>query len=140
MKKNQEIIKEFIKKIKNDVISVVLFGSYAKNEHDENSDIDFIVIIKNDETRKKIEQIQLSFLLKYGVIISPIILTKRELKKNFKMEMPLFYGMLTGYVILFDKENFFKNNLMVFREQLKSSEMKFYYRDKEWLVSDLTRI
>lgn len=52
-----EIFTEIIKNLQNiDIKSVILFGSYAKNENTEESDIDLIVVLDSEEISKTYEQ------------------------------------------------------------------------------------
>lgn len=56
---------------------VVLYGSYARGDYDDESDIDLMVLL-NDETVdtyveiRKITDVETDFMLKYGLPISPL--------------------------------------------------------------------
>lgn len=68
--------KEELKKLYGDELSeLILFGSYARGDFNENSDIDFAVILKNPNTRGapnilKISEINAKLNLKYNELIS----------------------------------------------------------------------
>jgi predicted nucleotidyltransferase len=54
---------------------VILFGSYARGDYDEESDIDIVVLADiapedADDTRQKIRAITGSFLWDYGILVS----------------------------------------------------------------------
>ena len=49
---------------------IVLFGSYAKGEHKENSDVDILIIIKNLENERKITGLLYKELLNSNISIS----------------------------------------------------------------------
>lgn len=74
----QEVIDEFVRKLKEKfggrIESVIVFGSYARRESKEESDIDVLIIgdVKLDE----IIDITYPILLKYGVYISPIVMSR----------------------------------------------------------------
>ena len=70
---------------------VVLFGSVAKGSEKVNSDIDVFILVKDKQSKKKLEpQIEklsnLCFEI-YGNRLAPYILTKQEMKrkKNLKV-------------------------------------------------------
>jgi len=69
-----EFIRELKEKYKNNIDEIIIFGSYARGEAKEDSDIDILIIgdVKLDE----VIDISFPILLKYGVYISPIIMSK----------------------------------------------------------------
>lgn len=102
----KNLLNEFVEKISNtDLISVIVFGSYAKREERKESDIDILCI-----TRKKyaIEKIALSLVHKYNKKITPIIVPARDFP-NMKKDNPVFYKDLTeSGIILYGIESFYK--------------------------------
>ena len=81
-----------LKKMRRSAVKrVVLFGSVAKKQEQHDSDIDIFILLRNKQSRKKIELVleELSkvCLEKYGNRLSPYILTEREMsgKKNLKI-------------------------------------------------------
>lgn len=69
-----EFIRELKEKYKNKIDEIIIFGSYARGEAKEDSDIDILIIgdVKLDE----VIDISFPILLKCGVYISPIIMSK----------------------------------------------------------------
>ncbi len=71
---------------------VVLFGSYARGDYDEESDIDLMVIL-NDETVDtiaevfRLAEITSDFILKYGYAISPLPVTNGKYRSSV---MPVY--------------------------------------------------
>ncbi|AQG81654.1 nucleotidyltransferase domain-containing protein [Spirosoma montaniterrae] len=68
---------------------LVLFGSYARGDQNEESDVDFAVVLKNPETRSTDEVIRLvpvstALSLKYRCIVS--VLPVSEQKLNTSMQ------------------------------------------------------
>lgn len=66
---------------------IILFGSYAKGEENENSDIDFLIILKdkNISVFNEIEKINnqvYSIILQTGKIISFIPTTEEKFEKS----------------------------------------------------------
>lgn len=112
-----EILKE---KWKEELISVVLFGSYASGKEREDSDIDILIIKKNlpksrlkrrDEIYKIYKEISKNLREK----ISTIILDEEEAK----ITKPFYLDMTLHCEILFDKNNFFRNIIEKLKEKLQ---------------------
>ena len=67
---------------------VVLYGSCAWDDHDDESNID-LMILQNDETVntyaeiRKIVTIETEFLLKYGLAISPLPVSYTKYKGSY---------------------------------------------------------
>lgn len=68
-----------------ELAEVILFGSYARGDYSEESDVDFAVILRNPNTRTAEEIIKTSVIgsrlsLKYGIMLSslPVSLHKKE--------------------------------------------------------------
>jgi predicted nucleotidyltransferase len=68
-----------------DLAEVILFGSYARGDQHEESDVDFAVVFRNEDIRPtaqlfKTAPIASDLSLKYGLMVStlPISLEKKE--------------------------------------------------------------
>jgi predicted nucleotidyltransferase len=101
------LIQEIKNILKNNLVSIILFGSYAKGDFTVNSDIDILVIIEDTEVDyrerindflDKIDGLTLPFL------VSPIILTKKEAEVFHS----LYLDILDAHNIAVDKGNYFK--------------------------------
>ena len=72
------IVKELTQKIREKfgdrIEQVILFGSYARGDEEEESDLDVLII--GDVKLGEIIEVTYSLSLKHGVYISPIIMTK----------------------------------------------------------------
>ncbi|AMM53809.1 nucleotidyltransferase domain-containing protein [Pyrococcus kukulkanii] len=84
MEKKALALREFIKRVEDkfggSIESIVLFGSYARGDYSEDSDID--VLIVGDVDFYEIMEIVTDILLEYGELISPILLGPEELRKR----------------------------------------------------------
>jgi uncharacterized protein len=138
-------IKEFVEackeKFKENLVSIVLFGSYARGNFKETSDVDLLVIVKDLpesvwERDKMIEEILWKILLEKHIKISPILVEPEEIKMHAKWPNPLFYGIILGYSILFDKE-FFESIIGIVRERIKKKDPIYIEGDKEWRLMKL---
>ena len=91
----QEAIEEFKellnKKYPKDIESVKLFGSKARGDFHEESDIDLMVVLKGaDENEKdKITDAAYDLLLKYEVDISPRVYSSKEF--NYLNNIPTVF-------------------------------------------------
>lgn len=86
------------------VQKIILFGSYARKDFNEESDVDIIVIVTDtdiEKYRKLRTKIISEFLIKYDVLLSIRILNNEEFSKykdvspflqNIVKEGILFYG------------------------------------------------
>ena len=75
------IIQDFAKNVRkilgNSLDSVIVYGSYARGDYSELSDIDIMLLVSLGEEIKKISDqisdLAFDFMMKYGVDISPVI-------------------------------------------------------------------
>ena len=93
----QDFVSDSQKILKENLIAEYLFGSYARNEQTELSDIDILVIVRNYNWQMSEELSSLSsdYSLDYGVIISPVLTDIAIWKKN-KKHNTLFYKEVKG--------------------------------------------
>lgn len=98
MKNTHDILLEFsqqVKKILGDKLTkVILYGSYARGDYNENSDIDIMILttLTDAEIRKikiLIFDLAFDFQMKYGVDISVIV--KNEQHYNYWLGALPFY-------------------------------------------------
>ena len=71
---------------------VILYGSYARGDYDDESDIDLMVVLTDEtvNTYREIRQmsgLEADLLLKYGLVISILPTSVNRLKKSF---MPIY--------------------------------------------------
>ncbi|MEN6378632.1 MAG: nucleotidyltransferase domain-containing protein [Methanofastidiosum sp.] len=117
----------------NRLISLVIYGSYARQENKLDSDIDLFIVIKTDKKRRDrlrefITEIE-SPLLKSSLIlydeniaseISTVILNEKEaLCFN-----PLYLDMVSKRIILFDRDNFMAQLLLKYNDLMKECKTR----------------
>ncbi|WP_054840032.1 nucleotidyltransferase domain-containing protein [Thermococcus sp. JCM 11816] len=85
MDKKAQALNEFLRRLKerfgSSIEEVFLFGSYARGgDYDEESDIDVLIVgeIDFDEVIELVTDV----LLRYGELISPVLLKPDEFKKR----------------------------------------------------------
>lgn len=82
------------KLLENDLSKVILYGSYARGDFQENSDVDVMVLVKiSPEEIEKIEEsifdLAFDIELEHGIHISPII--KNEEQFEYWVDVLPFY-------------------------------------------------
>jgi len=130
-----EYLSQFLRLLKarlgDNLISVVLFGSVARGDAEEGSDVDLLIVsdgfegsfgerfqhfqeidkeLLELETRKKLRREG------YGTLISPIPLNPKEVKRH----PPILLDILTDGIILYDKNGFIKGELADLRKRLRA--------------------
>ncbi len=115
--------------LKENLISAILFGSYAKGTETEDSDVDILIIGKElpniNKRHEIIKEYQHSFLLEKKKKLSFILITKEELENWISNENPLLYGLITGYEYLYDADDFFRNKIVIFKNRMKLSNIVY---------------
>lgn len=79
-----EVKKELKKLYKENLIDIILYGSYARGDYNENSDIDLLVVLKSIETvgkeTDKIVDAIYDINLKYNTLISVVPVSYEDYK------------------------------------------------------------
>jgi len=148
----EKIFKEVKRHYKKNLISFVVFGSVAREKTSPFSDIDLLIICENlpyNRTKRIIEFIEniekklendIKKLREKNIFteISPIIKTKEEV---FKGSL-IFLEMIFDALIIYDKNNFFKNYLKVLEEKIKEYGAKKVYKKGGyyWIIKENVNI
>jgi predicted nucleotidyltransferase/DNA-binding transcriptional ArsR family regulator len=78
----QGLANRFFKGIGKDLVSIILFGSAARGEESPVSDVDLILVVKDesdlDKLDEKVSEISLESAASFGGLVSPILLTETE--------------------------------------------------------------
>ncbi|SOD79762.1 nucleotidyltransferase domain-containing protein [Spirosoma fluviale] len=66
---------------------VVLYGSYARGDYDDESDIDLMILLNDEQVNtyaeiRKIIDIEVQLLLRYGLAISPLPVSYQKYKTS----------------------------------------------------------
>jgi len=130
MKIINELKEEYLKKYKKNLVSIVLFGSYANNLATSVSDIDLIIIFE------KINSSKLKIYSDFFTILENLPtykkLKKKKIYPNFspiikeknQLNLKLPYLWSTNFEIFYDKELFF-NQFIKKLENFKRKKIKF---------------
>ena len=125
---DKELVDAFLKVYGDDLISLVIFGSYARGEQRRDSDIDLLIVLKEIKDRYEVMR---KFLLAEDILentlypklrekgfepyISPIIY---DVKTATKFR-PLYMLMIFEAKILYDREGIMSKTLERIRRRLE---------------------
>jgi predicted nucleotidyltransferase len=137
----EQILNKFKRKLlakyKDDIISLVLFGSVARGKARKESDIDMLIILKDApdsyyERLKPVVEIELEMrkdVIGIPPIFSSMILSFDEAKQNRN----IFLDMIDHSIILYDTNDFFKNRLSELKNRLDQlGSKKVILDDSTW--------
>ena len=135
------MIKIMKEEFKDDLISVVVYGSVARGDNRNDSDVDLLIIMKNlpkDSMLKRIrlfetkveDKLNLDEYWKMGyyISLSPVLKTPEEAEKF----SPLYLDMVYDAVILYDRNYFFTGILQKLRDRLKELGAERVRMGKKW--------
>ncbi|MCI8891817.1 MAG: nucleotidyltransferase domain-containing protein [Eubacterium sp.] len=82
----------------NDIVKILLYGSYARGDFREGSDIDIAAIVMGNRKElqdglKEIWNLSEELEVEYGVIVSPTVIPYEEFEK-FKTDLPYYRNIL----------------------------------------------
>jgi len=90
---NIEKLRNLSKKLKEEfgdkVKEVILFGSYARGDFTDDSDVDIIVVVDDDRIEKEVRKIAYSFIPEVGKLISVKVIGKKTFESMRKMGFSL---------------------------------------------------
>ena len=137
----EQILNKFKRKLlaryKDNIISLVLFGSVARGTAGKESDIDVLIILKDApdsyyERLKPVVEIELEMrkdVIGIPPIFSSMILSLDEAKQNRN----IFLDMIDHSIILYDTNDFFKNRLSELKIRLTQlGSKKVILDDSTW--------
>jgi predicted nucleotidyltransferase len=88
-KKVQYAVFDYIKSMKNKPLLTVIFGSYAKNQYTERSDLDILLVFA--KTTKEAEEKAKIISSKQGIALAPVYLDYESFSKGFFDQKKKFF-------------------------------------------------
>ena len=85
MNNRYEIAREFVEDISSDnIVQTILFGSVARGDDTNESDIDILIIIRSDncQVEDMIDKMVVDFILEKEEVISPHVMTEDHFNKT----------------------------------------------------------
>lgn len=110
-------------KLNNDLLSIILFGSFVKGNFTSTSDIDVLVICEAPpkdwrERDKMVLELTENVEIKYGTPIHMTLASKEEITHAIESVSPLMLEIYDANKIVYDKYNFFKQLIVEYRKNL----------------------
>jgi predicted nucleotidyltransferase len=88
-----------------DIISVAVFGSMKRREEHPTSDIDLLVVVKDEKNKKDVEnafdKVNEKILGEFGNVLSPHVQSIGEFKSKYKRGLALIKDILESHKLLF---------------------------------------
>ena len=109
-RKERHGIKNFITQValimKHNLTILELFGSKTRGDFEKDSDIDILVVVKNDvyHSREEIFDILFEIDPYYELKISPIVYSEAEYKKNEELDSPFIENIKKEGVVLWSQK------------------------------------
>jgi predicted nucleotidyltransferase len=124
------------------LVSVVLFGSVARGDVTDSSDVDLLIVVKElpgsrfermevfDEAEKQCGNELKPICERYGITVSfsPII---KDVEQAARIS-PLYLDIVEDGVILFDRDDFMKKVLEKLGERLRELGARRVWRGRKW--------
>lgn len=136
------LAKAFLAVLGSRLVSLALFGSYARGDFGENSDVDVLVVLESVEDRytlqrelDKVEELLEPFFRcfrehGYYPQLSPVVLSMEQAGRS----RPLYLDIVFDCKILYDREGFLKGVLEEIREKLREYGAKRVRVGKRWVT------
>ena len=87
--KLMELSRKLKEKFKDKIEEIIVFGSYARGDFNEDSDIDILIIVNDDKIEENIRKVAYSFIPEIGRLISVKVLDKDTFESMKKMKFSL---------------------------------------------------
>jgi len=93
---------------KRGVLNVILFGSVAREEAGEGSDVDVLLVTKNGKPPKNMESIEWNILEEKEIYISAVCLTREQVLERMESFDPFVLGALGEGKVLYGDDGWLR--------------------------------
>ena len=99
-----------VKELGNWIVSIVLYGSVAKNKAHANSDIDILLVVRDDDKRlyDQASKMRTKIDLDNNTLTSLVHISSEELERYIELGSPFIRSVAEEGVILYDSGTFKK--------------------------------
>lgn len=87
-------IRDFLKELKEKSLMIIIFGSYAKGDYTDKSDVDILLVFQKIVNEKNIENTAKKISMKTNTRINPVYLDYNVFKKSFHDSTKEFFRNL----------------------------------------------
>lgn len=89
------LAEELRRKLGDKLLFITLFGSKARGDFDEESDIDVFIVVRNGSDLHQQKQVIIELVselsLRYDIVLSPLVMDMSEYQWNLRLKMPLIH-------------------------------------------------
>jgi predicted nucleotidyltransferase len=136
------LVESFLAVFGQDLVSLVLFGSYARGNYTAESDIDLLVVLEDFEDRfevhrllDRVEELSSPCLeglrsLGYSPVLSPVILSRSQASAI----RPLYLDLVFDYEVLYDRGGFITSVLEGLKAKLREYRAERRFIGRRWVV------
>ena len=136
------LVESFLAVFGRGLVSLVLFGSYARGDYTRESDIDLLVVLEEFEDRlevhrllDRVEELSKPCLeglrsLGYLATLSPVVLSRSQAS----VARPLYLDLVFDYEVLYDREGFITSVLEKLRAKLDECGAERRFIGRRWVV------
>lgn len=88
----------------NDLVQIILYGSYARGDYDNESDVDIVAIVRGERTilqeqLKKVWDASSELELEYDTILSPTVIPYEEFEQ-YREDLPYYRNIAQEGVVV----------------------------------------
>ncbi len=132
------------KKFKEDLISIILSGSYGRQKATEDSDIDLMVIANNLPSNPinrddMVSDIRLDTLIRFRISVDFLLFTPRDVEDNLGHYSPVFSTLILGLDLIYDKDDFFKKKYINLLKKLEKTNIKYGESGRIWNIGQIAK-
>ncbi|MDY6788471.1 MAG: nucleotidyltransferase domain-containing protein, partial [Candidatus Nanohaloarchaea archaeon] len=106
-----QVIKEQLKKVESAFFTALVFGSYAKGEEKDGSDIDLMFILPQESEGQKLENRIKARLEPLEYPLHPVFLREEEMREALNSrtdEINVVKEAVRNHILLYGAENYYK--------------------------------
>ena len=97
-----------VEKLGDRINAIIVYGSVARGEAGEESDIDVLIVGRDKEIRSRVSEIsyEVDYENSFETFIAPVYYTKEEIEHRIKVGSPFIYEVWKDGVVLYDDGTF----------------------------------
>jgi len=97
-----------VKELGDRIYVIVAYGSVARGEAKEDSDIDVLIVGRDREIRRRVSEISydIDYENSFETFITPVYYTREEFEQRIRVGSPFIYEVLKDGVALYDDGTF----------------------------------